>query len=212
MKDVTYPLLRSYSQLCLAAGTTYSSSLPLLAMASYTTDFDVVRVQYESKVPIKVALERLDAEVKAFYQNKPGGHPKHFDGTYTLSLFFDISMNLCDRRSAWVNADLIDLTYPTDDWKVMNKEIQPAIGPSGLVYDHPLNRSGALADTKSLQSLDHNHHSHEYRALYQPNEPYLETHLYSFVPPIEDYSILYAVRTLHMSFSEYQRLTKFKRT
>jgi len=117
-------------------------------MASHTADFDVVRVQYESKVPIKIALQRLDTEVKAFYQNKPGGHPKHFD-------------------------DLIDLIYPTDNWKAMNEEIQPAIGPSGFV-------------------LDHNHHSHEYRALYQPNEPYLETHLYSLAPPIGDYSVVYA--------------------
>jgi hypothetical protein len=85
MKDVTYTPLRSYSQLYLAAGTTYSSSFSGTSMASQTTDFDVVRVQYESKVPIKVALERLNVEVKAFYQNKPeGGHPKHFDGTYTL--------------------------------------------------------------------------------------------------------------------------------
>ena len=50
-------------------------------MASHTEDFDVVRVAYESEVPIKVALERLNAEVKSYYQNKPeGGHPKHFDG------------------------------------------------------------------------------------------------------------------------------------
>jgi len=101
-------------------------------MASHTTDFDVVRVQYESKVPIKVALQRLDAEVKAFYQNKPGGHPKHFDGAlHHFSHSFILQKK--DFHDNNLGTDLIDLTYPTDNWKVMNDKIQPAIGPSGFV-------------------------------------------------------------------------------
>jgi len=68
--------------------------------------------------------------------------------------------------------DLLDLALPTDDYEVIKKTIEPARGTSGFI-------------------LDHNHHSHEYRHLYNPENPYLETHLYTLVPPVEDYTILY---------------------
>jgi len=68
--------------------------------------------------------------------------------------------------------DLVDLALPTDDWQKIKDTIEPARGPSEYI-------------------LDHIHPSTEYRYLYDPNAPNLDTRLYTLVPPMEDYSVLH---------------------
>lgn len=137
--------------------------------AIQSVPYDVVRVAWESKVPIKEALARLDKEVKTSY--KQHTYCKYFDKVFDETLV-----------DGW-------------DWKTAWDRLGKYFGELELAYADEF--LSLYYDPEKLapgySRCDHDHVSSTYRSLYNPEDPncWLETHRYELIPPPEDYAIVY---------------------